>query len=189
MKAEKPNIVQAEFFHVGGDPNMSFESFMAQMQERVLDGFNDLRGGMDPADIKSGIKTCVRFYDYSGAITQAVIRDQKVQKDLDETLVELQKQQSLIRRYLLYRRFKRLSKEMEPGKSRSHTLSVKLLAAALRKREPVAIERWDHHFRPLRRDEAHEVMEGIRRSKRSWIFCFEYNDLFSDTNVGVAHAM
>jgi hypothetical protein len=187
--AELPNIVQAEFFLVDGDPDMTFESFMAQMQERIMDGFSDLRAGMDPADVRIGVKICMRFYDYTGAITQAVAREQRAQEDLNNTLKELGGQQSLIRRYLLYRRLKRLSKEAPPGKRRSHALSIKALAAVLRKHSPAAIETWDHRFRTLRREEAHEVMESIMRSKISWIFCFEHNDLLAGTNVGIAHAM
>ena len=186
---QKPNIVQAEFFHVGGEPGMSFNAFLGQVQERILDGFSDLRAGMNPADVRIGIKTCVRFYDYTGAVTREVAREQKAREYLDRTLKEPGEQMSLIRRYLLYRRVKRLLKEASPYTRLSHALCTKALAAALRKQNPVVIETWDHRFRPLKREEAHEVLEGIRRSKHSWIFCFEHNDLLADENKSVAHAI
>lgn len=184
-----PNIVQAEFFHVGGDPDMPFASFMADMQERIQDGFNDLRAGMDVAEIRTGIKTSVRFYDYDGSITQAAAREQAAQVELSQTLLKLGEAKSLIRRYLLYRRLERLSRDVSPTNRKSHLRSIASSAALLRQKFPVAIETWDHHFRPVRANEAHEVSEAIARSRNSWIFCFAHNaDLFADENKVIAHS-
>jgi hypothetical protein len=188
MASLKPNIVQAEFFHVGGDPDSPIQQVLADAWSRTADGLKDILAGMDPDEVKTGIKTCVRFYDYSGSITQSVLLEERAEADRIEVAGELEKKHGLIRRYLLYQKLKRLSSEMVSAPKQRHILTINAVAKVLKERSPVAVEFGDHRFRPVRDNEAHELLEAIRASKSSWIFCFRHNQLLADENVKVTKA-
>jgi hypothetical protein len=191
MATLQPNVVQAEFFHVGGDTNASLEDVMAECWSRAGDGLRDILAGADPKTIGTGIKTCVRFYDADWSMTNFVKHAQEIDEHL--ALLPIISESRGFRRMLLRRKFKFLIHEITSIEPRKLALAIKELGESLKKIQPVAIERVDKEgnrlFRPLRKDENHELLEAVRSSKHVWLFLFKHNDLLAETNVGAGHSM
>lgn len=170
------NIIQAEFFHVGGAGKIeSLEDFVSGCLERATEG--------------SRLKTVVRFYDDdSGRITAQVKHYNEMEK-VHEGLVRL-----VIRSGGLWRWFLDISARRVAGKKRKagevhKRLVLNRMREIAQDPQSVAVEKRDHHFRFVREDEKHEILEAVGRGKSLWIFVFEPNDLLADSNKIVASAM
>lgn len=187
MATSKANIVQAEFFHVGGEDVRSFNKLFNQMRERILDGLElTLAAGKEAS---SGIKTCVRFYDLDGTVTPRVQNTQRLEEAYTETLEILgESKPGSFHRWWFGGRLRRLHTKKELAKAQATTCVVRAFFYALKMKGPVAVERNDHSFRPMHGNEAHELAEAAANSKGVWLFVFRPNDLLSDTNTSVAHA-
>lgn len=68
-------------------------------------------------------------------------------------------------------------------------LAAQQLREAVRASQDVAVERSDHSFRPMRREEAYELVVAAEKATGTWLFVYKSNDLLADKNEMVACAM
>lgn len=178
-----PNVVQAEFFHIGGRGS-SPEQVYAEGLSRAMTGLEDILAGMDPDEVKNHIKTCVRFYDYDGSIGKIVARAEKADKKHLEVAKKLESTDGRLRRLFLKYRLLRLLETISSERPRTHKRAVAAITSIIRKKLPMAVEYGSHHrFRFVRDDERHELLESIKSARdSSWIFYYKHNDLLADEN-------
>ena len=191
MRALSPNVVQAEFFHVGKNKRGSLEELMAECFSRVGDGLADLKAGADPRTVGTGIKTCVRFYDTDYSMTSLVARERKLTERLD--LAERVSSARGLRKIFLRWRYKRLVQEIASTDQARLLLVRQALKADVQYKRPIALEVMDSRgkrcFRFLRKDEAHELLEAVTTSTHVWVFLFKPKDLLAEENEGIGHSM
>lgn len=181
MPVPLPNIVQAEFFLVGVRSGDSLEVAMTEMRDRIANGLQDVLGGMDPDEVKTGIKACVRFYDLSGRITALVEREHVLDVAHREANEQFRTSAGLRRMFWRWKLAWLLTKIIDI-RDRQHVYTTQEFEAKLNSGQQVAVERQDHTYRIIRKDEAHELVEAIKASHNVWIFLFKYNDLLADKN-------
>ena len=170
------NIIQAEFFQVGG----------GKKQETLRDLIAEC---IDRRSAGSPIKTVVRFYDDDrGSITRNVA----LYKELDVLHEEL------VRRTLASRGFWRWlfdisARQVARTRGRAKKVHMHLVLKRLweieRDPQSIAVEERDHHFRYVRWDEKHELLEAAGKGTSLWLFVFEPNHLLADSNTLAADAM
>lgn len=179
-----PNLVQAEFFHVGGDGS-SLDSVLDECESRLEEGLEMALRSLEP---RNRIKTVVRFFDYAGDITAMAQQAQKLdeyrEKNLDELLAG-----SGLRRWWLNTRSRRLAGASINLDKKAKLRAVVRLQEAIERSKEVAVEKIDHRFRLLHADEAHEVVEAAAASKRVWLFVFKPNHILADSTETVARLM
>ena len=179
------NIVQAEFFHVGGDDTGSLDELFKQMGERVADTLPLALSGIPTT---SGIKTVVRYYDDSGAVTAYTSRMLRLTKRKEELRQAVWHAKGLRKVWYSF-----LLRHVRGSYLLNCTSAQQLAAEWLQKTIEhggrVAVEVLDHCFRDAKKNELHELLEAARRSKGAWLFVFEPNDLLADSNKSVAHVM
>lgn len=167
-----PNIVQAEFFHVGGKRIVTLTDLLKECWSRALDNALLVETGMEPS--LSGIKTVVRFHDFSGAMTRLVQEYQ--QADTRATLIFekfFSEPRWWKRKWLEYCHTKCFRKARRLKRLCSQRVQNELLNRAPAE---IAVEYSDdtgRKFRMVRANEYHEIREAIRKSKNDWIFVFE----------------
>jgi hypothetical protein len=183
--ATQVNIVQAEFFHVGGGDTPSLEALFDECRERVKEGLELVLQGVES---RPRIKTVVRFFDESGKLTRHALKAERLHKKDRQTLQAFIHAKGL-RRWWLNRQSRRLAGQSLALKKEARLLAAEQLRFAIRKSREVAIERSDHSFRHARKDEVHELAESAQNSTGVWLFVFRPNHLLSDTNTSVACAM
>jgi hypothetical protein len=166
------NIVQAEFFHVGG-VDSSLELLETELQDRMSAG--------------APIKTTVRFFDEGGFVTEFVEKYQK------QALLPRQ----LLAQYNIAVRWKRLVlahlfyashvKQMPPAERLLHAQeSFHAIAETSR---VIAVECGDHSFRPIEDNELYDIKTAISRATGAWLFIFAPNELCADRNEIIAAAL
>lgn len=168
-----PNIIQAEFFHVGRGAE-SLDQVIGECAERVLDG--------------SPIKTGVRFYDTQGDLTSKILK----YASLDNWCGELEKKipdASGLWRAVLVRAHRHYFKKYLKVKKSFLLLAIERVKMAALTSEEIALEQFDHSFKEMPSDEMHEVLERIEKAKGVWIFLFKPNDLLSDTQASISAVM
>ncbi len=175
-----PNIVQAEFFHVGGK-NTSLGGLFKECGERVAEDLPLILQGVEP---RSQIKTVVRFFDRDGSITAFARRFEQTEQRFDALLSA-----SGWRRRWLNFRSRRWAGNILALKEQAANLAAQELEASIQASDQVAVECLDNSFRPARKDELHELCEAARRATGVWLFVFEPNDLLADKNESVARVM
>lgn len=185
MATPNANIVQAEFFHVGGDQTPSLEALFAECGERLSDGLELVLQGHEPY---SRIKTVVRFFDESGVLTNLALKAERLKKQ-DKELLDNFVRASGLRRWFLDRRSRRLAAQTLTLREDARVLAADQLCKTLQARREIAVERSDHSFRIAKKDETHELAESAHRSKGVWLFVFQPNNLLADTNTSVASLM
>lgn len=177
MLIEKRNIIQAEFFHVGGG-SQSLEDMMQECVERARDG--------------TPIKTVVRFFDPDETITPFALQFAKKEKErrvLEKTLLGARGGFSF-ERILANRRHKLHSKKIRSMKEEAKLLAVRQLKAVTITSSEIALEcRHDHSFRLIREDEVHELLEAADAAVDVWLFVFSPNPLLGDTQSLVVSVM
>jgi hypothetical protein len=188
MTAPTENIVQAEFFHVGGKGVTSLDQLLKQIRERVNENFEFVLA--TGKEMSPGIKTGVRFYDVDGAVTRYAQYAQKFNDAYYDTMGILgtTKLNSWRQRWH-GRRLSRLYRKKECTKNSAIHFTTRAFCSALKAKRPVAVERNDHSFRLIRADEVHELAEAVEIAPHAWIFIFRPNDLLADTNTVVARVM
>lgn len=85
------NMVQAEFFHVGGENAGSLDALFEECGERVADGLELVLQGREA---RSGIKTVVRFFDVGSALTALALQAEALKKRDREVKERYQVQQA-----------------------------------------------------------------------------------------------
>ncbi|TSC69557.1 MAG: hypothetical protein G01um101456_116 [Parcubacteria group bacterium Gr01-1014_56] len=167
------NIVQTEFFHVGGG-RVTLDEVFEEIGTRLID--------------QSPIKTTVRFYDPDGSLTNLVSKLEQAEKHrraLEKAFFEAK---SWWRRKLLDYRARRLVGKVMAMKRKVIRLAIKKLHTVVGHADQVALELHDHRFRHMQPNEAHELLESISNVSNMWIFVFKPNDLLADKHSAVAHA-
>ena len=178
------NLVQAEFFHVGGR-DATPESFLYELSERVADGLELAMQGLEPS---FGIKTVLRFEDITGELTALVLRAKILTKVHAKIWKEFETAGRL-RRWYLGRRNRRLTAKIDILKEGCKLRALLHLYKARESGHAIAVERYDHTFRFARKEELHELLDAAASSSSVWLFVFEPNDLLADKNKIVASAM
>lgn len=181
-----PNIIQAEFFHVGGEGIFSLEALLAECCERSVDDLElALRGMKD----RSSIKTVVRFSDVDGSVTAFAREFERISQLHEEAFSSFVEEDGFLRRAWLGFRSRRLVGKIIRLRKRGVRLAAQRLDAVARASGEIAVELLDHSFRPARDDEIHELCEAAHKAIHVWLFIFEPNNLFADENEQVAHAV
>lgn len=181
----KHNIAQVEFFHVGGKDTRSLDALLEELEERVADAFElVLRGG----EARSGIKTVVRFFDIGGTLTALALQAEALRRRNREVMGAFLGATGF-RRWWFDKRGRRLARKSLALKDKVKTLAAEQLREAIKASRDVAVERLDHSFRPLRKEEAHELVVAAEKARGAWLFVFKPNDLFAYKNAAVAYAM
>lgn len=178
------NIAQIEFFHVGGSEVKSLGGLFAQMAERVRDGLELSSGG--ERDSWNGIKTTVRILDKTGALTKLALASTQTRDERSNTLDEFESAKGF-HRWRLNGRSKRLAGKSLRIQAEARRVATREVECAIRTYGLVGIETMDRGFRPIARDEAHEVIERCHHSTGAWVFVFEPNHLYEVDNLtGIA---
>jgi hypothetical protein len=186
MRSGLPNIVQVEFFLT--DKNATLEDLFRDFEKRMAEDVEEILEGVPPNLVGSRIKAVARFFDTRGYLTRLVDETKKL-KDKHLSLAEKVDRASGLRKLYLKIHLLVVLEWLRQCEELRLPLAASELGIAVQGKHPVALETWDHHFLPLRDDEAHELLEAVANAKQVWIFVFEHNDLLSDTNKSVAHAM
>ncbi len=167
------NIIQAEFFH-GDYDAADLNGFFYSLSDRLADSVP--------------IKTVVRFYDTDSAVT-ALTQSYEKASSLKEGALEKEFfSRGLRRRYWRFVRRWRFY-QLERCRRALYAKITLCLWQANKDRLVLATETQDHHFRKVRDDERHELVESVRAAKQFWVFVFKPNNLFADENEVVVRAM
>lgn len=172
-----PNIIQAEFFHVGGLDAPHLDVLIGECKTRIADG--------------ARIKTTVRFYDTDGSITSKAVSVSREDERLRKMVAGYTKANGWKRVFIgtvcIFALKKRIRSREQNGKVLSY-IQLKLLET-LRTSGQICVERHDRSFRPMRKDEAYDLATAIAKAKNVWIFVFSPNELCADKNTLIAQVM
>ena len=165
----QPNLVQAEFFHVGNEQKLT--ACREEFLRRKLEG--------------SSFKTVIRFYDEGGAVTRFVQRESALQRQHLKVLKAFVRADELERIKLDPRR-KWLENKTTTLPKEREMLAAQQLQLAIKRSERVAVECLDHSFRIAHRNELHELLEAVNKAVNVFLFVFEPNELLSNNNTSLA---
>lgn len=170
------NIIQAEFFHVGG-----------RGRQQTLD---DLIGEcINRRNEGASIKTVLRFYDDDrGSITRNVVHYKELD-DLHEALVQKVFASHGLSRWFLDMSARQVARTRARAKKGHMRLVMNRLWEIPWSHQNIAVEEGNHHFRYAKWDEKKNLLAVVGKGKSVWLFVFEHNDLLADSNVSVARAM
>ncbi len=185
MEIGKANIVQAEFFHVGGNNVDSLEELGNEIFGRVQDG---LPLAMEGIEVPPPLKTVVRFYDDDGAVT-AFVKEAARLRENHDLLFEAFPSAGWFRRWWIDRQTAQLAGKIVDAKGEALILAIRQFAAAVQASKPIGVECLDHSFRPMKPEESHELVEKVEAAKSLWLFVFQPNDLLADSNKSIARLM
>jgi hypothetical protein len=177
------NIVQAEFCHVDARNAPSLRALLAECMERLVEGLDLTLSGKEH---RSGIKTVVRFYDETGALTALTQQAKKVAADHEE-LVLGSYSAGWLQRKLLNRRHRKLVEQKISLRKDCRVATYQYLREAIQTSKEIAIEKSNHRFRMARREELHELYESVASTNSMWLFIFRPNDLLADQNTLVTN--
>lgn len=179
-----PNIVQAEFFHVGGKNTESLEDLFEEIGERVKENFPLARAGIETG---TGIKIAVRFFDQDNQLTDLTKKLQSLEDHYTATLDVLgTSAPNTWRRWYLGWCLRRIGKQKSALSEKVEREAVAACVASLQLRELFAVEQMDRSYRAIKPEERHDFQEKAQGAKRVWLFIFEPNDLYADKNKLVA---
>jgi len=186
MASGGSNIIQAEFFHVGGD-DVTLKEVLRECAERAADG-HELSAVLG-RETQFGIKTVVRFFDEDGSITEIVQQIEQTKqrrKDLFETFSRAPSPWQTRR---LNSQLQKLAGEIDELKKEVRQLVMHKVNYVARTPGNAALELADHSFRLIRDDERHELCEAVCGAVDFWIFVFEPNELLADKNELITSVM
>lgn len=179
------NIIQAEFFHVGGEDINSLEDLSAELSERIADGLElVLQGG----ESYSSIKTVVRFFDRNGSVTRLTQKFERMNQRKEAVFKASMSANGLKQVWLNFQSRYYVNKAYSLRKQAEH-LAVQEFITAIRKLNEIAVECVDHSFRHARSNEIHDLCERAQMATGIWLFIFKPNDLLADKNELVARVM
>lgn len=182
------NIVQAEFFHVDVIGAKSLDEVMKDCADRARESHELAQSGQE---WRSGVKTVVRFYDDTKELTRLAHSIVALKKEFEKAIEQAEPYSWFAVLWALYFGSKRsrLARKLADTQEKARRITATRLYEALASGRPVALERVDHSFRPVRFDETHELTVSAARSKAVWLFIFTSNDLYADENTIVVSAM
>lgn len=176
-----PNIIQAEFFHVGGK-GLSLEEVFAECRERTADSRELSQAGIenDPH-----IKTVIRFFDKEGILTQAVIEAEEMRKHDEELSNHVSRSWGPVR-WLLGMWLHLIERKIAVIDNDLRVATTLGCATIILSKETVAVEKFDHSFRVVRPEERYDLLQSVCASTSVWVFVFEPNDMLADKNEMIA---
>lgn len=179
------NLVQAEFFHVGGEGS-TLESVLQECAERINENFEL---ALSEVETNSRIKTVVRFFDNSGTLTAHVREESRVRG-----LIKRLQDQLLLGNFWLANswynlKLSRLYEKRTELESKRMVLTYKLLQDVVKSGKPIAVEKNDHSFRPVRDDERYDLLVAANRGKDLWLFIFKTAGILTNEPTPVTHIM
>jgi len=178
-------VVQAEFFRAMfiGFGTPSLEDFMSECQERIAEDGEFLSRG--PTRASRPLKTVVRFYDSTGTLLKLIQRTTKTEYWYQSLWFRCFSGTGFSAR-LLFLLVRLLGMQKERLRRRVRSLAVERVRMLVSNRNDlsgVVVEDSHHQLRPLRPDEAVELLETIEGSLGGMrIFVFKPNNLLSDEN-------
>ena len=178
------NVLQYEFFHVGGKDAKSLDEVMAECFERTAD---NLPMAMAGDDTGPGIKTVGRIYDMDGRVTHWAnqVKDLEAQREVHFNAPR----SNPITNWYARWQIGRLNRRMDKVKKLMVDYFTTYIGLSFNGEWNVARETWNHAFRPARREEYIELRQAAIMAKNLWLFIFEPNDLLADRNQGIVHIM
>lgn len=177
------NVLQYEFFHVGGKSVSSLGYELAECAERAMDNLPLAVAGND---ISSGIKIIVRIYDIDGRVTR-LTRQVEELKAQQEVHINAPRSNLFTNWYARWQ-IRRLQKRVDRAKKLmveyySAYVSTFLYTDGMN----VAREIGENIFRPAEMGEYIELLLGGNTAKDFRLFIFEPDDLLANrTNVVVS---
>lgn len=178
------NILQYEFFHIGGKTVSSFDEVLKECSERTAE---NLLLAMAGDDTGPGIKTVVRIYDADGQVTRLTQRVNELEA-LNEKYCNAPRSNPFSNWYARWQ-IERLNRHMDNVKKSIVDYFIGYIGKSFNDERSVAKETWNNAFRPLRRDEYIELHHVAISTKNLWLFVFEPNDLLADENKLVTSIM
>ncbi len=179
------NIVQAEFFHVGGKNVRSLQKLLEECDERIAEGHELALEGIET---NSRIKTVVRFFDSDGSMTAFAREFEEANRRKEAAFAGFMEAGNWKREWMNLRS-RRLAGKILALKGQAAKRAAQALKAGARLPNQIAVERQDHSFRLARKDELHELCEAAQRATSVWLFIFEPNNLLAERNEPVANVM
>ena len=178
------NVLQYEFFHVGGKDAGSLEDVMAECFERAADNLPMAIAG---DDIGPGIKTVVRIYDMDGRVTHWAhqVKNLKAQREIHYNAPR----SNLFTNWYARWQIGQLNRRMDKARELMVSYFTEYIGKSFNCEWNVAKETWDNAFRLARREEYIELRQSAVAAKYLWLFIFEPNDLLADKNTGVVSVM
>lgn len=178
------NIIQAEFFHIGGK-NASLEMLLNEYKEQAAD---DIELSLHGTKTYPLIKTVVRFFDKSGSIIALARKLERVEQQNKEVL-EAFISAGYLRRKWLNIKFQYLTNRILALKKQVTSLAAQELLITIQMSGNIAVERADHSFDFVRRSEMYELYKTACMAINAWLFVFEPSSLCSDKNKLIARVM
>ncbi len=165
-----PNVVQAEFFRVSMSGLLN--TMLVECHEQRADGLP--------------IKTCVRFYDEHGFVTDFMLRAAALWREHEEVR-EAYAVVGPIRRWFLDRKSKKLAVEMDELRTEALAIAAERVDKVINTGGTIAVECPDYSYRKVQGEELYELCMATGRAKGVRLFLFQNNDLLADTNSPVCH--
>ena len=175
------NILQYEFFHVGGQ---SLEAVLADCAERSAEHLLLALAGDDTG---SGIKTVIRLYDVDGFVTELAQFVQGLEQEREAYYLAPPK--GLIAGWYTAWRLRKIRQQIEGSRIIISDYVVMRITQSFKGDWNIARETRRHKFRLARRTEYPEILEAAKRAKQYWLFIFMPNDLIAEKNEGVVYLM
>lgn len=178
------NVLQYEFFHVGGKSIRSSEDGIAKCFEQTT---TNLARAIAGEDIRSGIKTVVRIYDIDGQVTHWVKQTKYLEAQREFYLNT--PSSNIFTDWFVKWQIKQLNQGLNTARKSVVEYFTEYIDKSFNGEEGVAKETLDHAFRSAKQEEYIELQQSAIMSKGLWLFIFEPNDLLADENISVVHMM
>lgn len=176
----KYNVLQYEFFHVGGKGIGSLEDVMAECYERTVD---NLPLAMAGDDTGPGIKTVVRIYDVDGRVTRWAqqVKDLEAQREIHFN----GRRSNPFATWYTSWQIVRLNRRMDRVRQLIVGYFTEYIDKSFTGELDVARETYGHAFRLARREEYVDLRQAAIMARGLWLFIFKPNDLLADENISV----
>ena len=174
------NVLQYEFFHVGGKSVSSLGYELAECAEQAMDNLPLAVAGND---ISSDIKTVVRIYDIDGRVTRWTrqVKELKAQQEVHVNTPRSNLFTNLYARWQIGRLQKRVDRYKEHMVEYYFMYVSKFLYTDS---VNVAREIQENIFRPAEMGEYIDLTLRGNTAKNFWLFIFEPDDLLANrTNM------
>lgn len=171
------NVLQYEFFHVGGK---SLEAVLAECAQRLIEHLPLAQAGDDTG---SGIKTVVRMYDVDGRVTRVTQRIRALEQKRDAYYLAPSK--GFIAGWYTKWQLQKIYREIANGRTLIVNYCISHLTRSFQGDWNIARETWRYDFRQAKRAEYLDLLQAAKKHRGFWLFIFKPNDLLAVSNEGV----
>lgn len=165
-------IVQAEFYHT--DSRLPLKAQLQDCIERAIDGSN--------------VKTVMRFYDFGAVVTKIIANLCEAERK-KAALQAAFLRAGCVRQYVLDWQIWYQSVKIQTLQEMGKEYAIRLIRDAFDAGEQVVIERSDSSFRPVHRNEQHELLEAAAASYDAVLSVYEPVDMPASADVALFRAM